>query len=235
MRSVGMSDADRARRRHRGMDGRGSDARSGRCGPTGQRQRRGRARSASRVNSCRHRARRRRCVRSVGSTDVGLRRSGRCLDVQRPVARRSVSTGCSIGARRASWSRGRGSWSVGGLGDGGRGLVRDPRRTRIGRRPGLHRCDSERDPGRGGQVGRAGLPGDAARARPQGAARCLRSRRRSGWPRAVAAAGCSIVGESTTTRRRVAASPRRYATALPSAGWAVRRWLREPARDAGRD
>lgn len=38
-----------------------------------------------------------------------------------------------------------------------------------------------------------------------------------------------VVGESATSRRRVARLAATYAAALPVRGWAVRRWLQEPA------
>ena len=37
-----------------------------------------------------------------------------------------------------------------------------------------------------------------------------------------------VVGESSTSRRRIAALGATYQVAFPSSGWAVRRWLREP-------
>jgi len=38
-----------------------------------------------------------------------------------------------------------------------------------------------------------------------------------------------VVGESSTSRRRISALGTTYSTALPMSGWAVRRWLRAPA------
>ena len=38
-----------------------------------------------------------------------------------------------------------------------------------------------------------------------------------------------VVGESATSRRRIARLAATYATALPMRGWAVRRWLRHPS------
>lgn len=39
-----------------------------------------------------------------------------------------------------------------------------------------------------------------------------------------------VVGESSTSRRRVAALGATYRVAFPDSGWLVRRWLRDPAR-----
>ena len=50
---------------------------------------------------------------------------------------------------------------------------------------------------------------------------------RLGWPcRSVSR--LLVVGDSSTTRRRVGALGATFAAALPSRGWAVKRWLRDP-------
>ena len=49
-----------------------------------------------------------------------------------------------------------------------------------------------------------------------------------GWS-AGGVARLLVIGDSSTSRRRVAAFAETYATAFPMHGWAVRRWLREPA------
>jgi transcriptional regulator with XRE-family HTH domain len=52
--------------------------------------------------------------------------------------------------------------------------------------------------------------------------------RERGWaPRGVAR--LLVVGESATSRRRIARLAATYATALPMRGWAVRRWLQHPS------
>lgn len=38
-----------------------------------------------------------------------------------------------------------------------------------------------------------------------------------------------VIGESSTSRRRISALGATYAVAFPTVGWAVRRWLRAPA------
>ena len=48
-----------------------------------------------------------------------------------------------------------------------------------------------------------------------------------GW-RCSGVARLLVVGESSTPRRRIAAIGATYRAAFPAAGWAVRRWLREP-------
>ena len=50
-----------------------------------------------------------------------------------------------------------------------------------------------------------------------------------GWPVATAHARILIVGEGTTSRRRIRALAATYRVALPARGVAVRRWLREPS------
>jgi transcriptional regulator with XRE-family HTH domain len=48
-----------------------------------------------------------------------------------------------------------------------------------------------------------------------------------GWP-CASVSRLLIIGESSTTRRRVAALGATFATALPERGWSVRQWLRSP-------
>ena len=62
-------------------------------------------------------------------------------------------------------------------------------------------------------------------------------RRRSphSWAgRAARCPGCIVVGDSTTTRRRVRLLAATLSAVLPVRGWAVRRWLREPSGVSGR-
>ena len=51
--------------------------------------------------------------------------------------------------------------------------------------------------------------------------------RSRGWP-GGRVARLLVVGDSSTSRRRVAGLGDTYAAAFPKQGWAVRRWLREP-------
>lgn len=48
-----------------------------------------------------------------------------------------------------------------------------------------------------------------------------------GWP-CASVSRLLVIGDSSTTRRRVAALAATFAAALPSRGWAVKRWLRAP-------
>jgi hypothetical protein len=48
-----------------------------------------------------------------------------------------------------------------------------------------------------------------------------------GWP-CSAVGRLLVVGESSTSRRRISALGLTYAVAFPTVGWAVRRWLHEP-------
>ncbi len=51
--------------------------------------------------------------------------------------------------------------------------------------------------------------------------------RQLGWP-CVSVSRLLVVGDSSTTRRRVAALGSTFATAFPERGWSVRRWLHSP-------
>jgi transcriptional regulator with XRE-family HTH domain len=48
-----------------------------------------------------------------------------------------------------------------------------------------------------------------------------------GWP-CASVSRLLVIGDSSTTRRRVAALGATFATAFPERGWSVRRWLRSP-------
>jgi transcriptional regulator with XRE-family HTH domain len=48
-----------------------------------------------------------------------------------------------------------------------------------------------------------------------------------GWP-CASVSRLLVIGDSSTTRRRVAALAATFATALPSRNWAVKRWLQTP-------
>ncbi len=51
--------------------------------------------------------------------------------------------------------------------------------------------------------------------------------RQVGWP-CASVSRLLVIGDSSTTRRRVGAPGATFATALPERGWSVRRWLRFP-------
>jgi transcriptional regulator with XRE-family HTH domain len=52
--------------------------------------------------------------------------------------------------------------------------------------------------------------------------------RQLGWP-CESVSRLLVIGDSSTTRRRVAALDATFQAALPARGWAVKRWLRQPA------
>lgn len=53
--------------------------------------------------------------------------------------------------------------------------------------------------------------------------------RQLGWP-CVSVSRILVVGDSSTTRRRVALLASMFTAALPARGWTVKRWLRDPRR-----